>query len=111
MPKKFLPILVLLFVFAGCDGDSAKKSGDGPKPGKVSMGGVSTNEMPSSRKAIVVADKDTAGNAVVSGEELAVLETTKGKIIFRFFKDDAPGHVENFIKLADKGFYNGLTFC
>jgi peptidyl-prolyl cis-trans isomerase B (cyclophilin B) len=45
-----------------------------------------------------------------AGEKIAVLETTKGVIKFRFFEADAPGTCENFIKLAEKKFYDGLTF-
>jgi len=41
----------------------------------------------------------------------AVIELEKGgKIVFKFFPDGAPNTVKNFIKLADKGFYNGLAF-
>ena len=32
------------------------------------------------------------------------------KIEFDLFPDEAPGTVENFEKLANEGFYNGLTF-
>lgn len=44
------------------------------------------------------------------GEKIAVLETTKGVIKFRFFEADAPMTTDNFIKLAEKKFYDGLTF-
>lgn len=44
------------------------------------------------------------------GEKTAVLETTKGVIKFRFFEADAPETAANFIKLADKKFYDGLSF-
>ena len=33
-----------------------------------------------------------------------------GEIKFDFFPDDAPKTVENFVTLARKGFYDGLTF-
>ncbi|MCG3778527.1 MAG: Peptidyl-prolyl cis-trans isomerase B [Nitrospira sp.] len=33
-----------------------------------------------------------------------------GEIVLRFFHDVAPGHVKNFTKLAQAGFYNGTTF-
>ncbi|MFY9719191.1 MAG: peptidylprolyl isomerase [Candidatus Cybelea sp.] len=37
--------------------------------------------------------------------------TTKhGDIVFEFFADDAPLHCAAFIKLAEAGFYDGLTF-
>jgi peptidyl-prolyl cis-trans isomerase B (cyclophilin B) len=40
----------------------------------------------------------------------AVLETKFGNIELRFFPDVAPNHVNNFIELAKKGFYDGTTF-
>ena len=46
-----------------------------------------------------------------SKEPVAVIELAKGgRITFKFFPDGAPNTVANFIKLADKGFYNGLNF-
>lgn len=38
------------------------------------------------------------------------LATNKGKIVFETYDADAPRAVENFITLAQKGFYNSLTF-
>lgn len=32
------------------------------------------------------------------------------KVVIEFFHNEAPGTVENFEKLANEGFYNGLTF-
>lgn len=40
----------------------------------------------------------------------ARIATDKGDIVFTFFPDDAPVHCAAFIKLADGGFYDGLTF-
>ncbi len=40
----------------------------------------------------------------------AVLETVKGTIKFELFEAEAPITTKNFIDLAQKGFYNGLTF-
>lgn len=40
----------------------------------------------------------------------ATLDTTVGTLKLGFFPDKAPGHVENFIKLAEKGFYDGTVF-
>ncbi len=36
--------------------------------------------------------------------------TQLGAIVLRLFYDVAPGHVKNFMKLAQEGFYNGTTF-
>lgn len=40
----------------------------------------------------------------------AELITEKGTMKVKFFEKDAPGTVENFIKLSKEGFYDGLTF-
>lgn len=40
----------------------------------------------------------------------AEIITEKGTLKVKFFEEDAPGTVENFIKLSKDGFYNGITF-
>jgi peptidyl-prolyl cis-trans isomerase B (cyclophilin B) len=40
----------------------------------------------------------------------ATIETEKGTINIQFFDADAPNTVKNFVDLAEKGFYDGLTF-
>jgi cyclophilin family peptidyl-prolyl cis-trans isomerase len=42
--------------------------------------------------------------------KVAELQTSEGEIHIRFFPGEAPGHVRNFIDLAQKGFYNGTKF-
>lgn len=43
-------------------------------------------------------------------ETRAVIETRFGSIELKFFPDVAPNHVNNFIELAKKGFYDNTTF-
>jgi len=43
-------------------------------------------------------------------DQLAVLETNLGTIVIEFFPNDAPKHVDNFIGLAESGFYDGVLF-
>jgi peptidyl-prolyl cis-trans isomerase B (cyclophilin B) len=40
----------------------------------------------------------------------AIIKTKFGDIHIKFYPDVAPRHVENFIKLAKSGFYNGTIF-
>lgn len=40
----------------------------------------------------------------------AEIHTKKGVMKINFFEEDAPNTVNNFITLAQKGFYDGLTF-
>ena len=52
--------------------------------------------------------KDAAAGA---GEHpRAVISTSKGDMTVELWDDVAPGHVENFLKLAGSGFYDGLKF-
>ena len=46
----------------------------------------------------------------MSDRPIAVIETNFGNIVIQLFPDVAPGHVENFVKLAQDGFYDGTTF-
>jgi peptidyl-prolyl cis-trans isomerase B (cyclophilin B) len=41
---------------------------------------------------------------------LAILQTDMGDITLKFHYDVAPHHVENFVNLAAKGFYDGTLF-
>ena len=88
--------LVLVFfigiIFAAC-GESTTappKEGTASSPAKVT-------------KAAAIPE-------LQAGEEIAVIETDFGKIKMRLFSDVAPKHVENFKKLINEGFYNGLAF-
>lgn len=45
-----------------------------------------------------------------AGGTHAVIETDKGVIEFEFYAADSPKAVENFRLLAERGYYNGLTF-
>ena len=40
----------------------------------------------------------------------AEIQTEKGNMKVEFYEEDAPNTVENFIKLSEKGYYDGLTF-
>ena len=44
------------------------------------------------------------------GDPIAVLETSAGTIRLRFFPDEAPLAVENFLTLAKEGYYDGISF-
>ena len=45
-----------------------------------------------------------------NGNEIAVIDTSKGTIRVQLAGNDAPIHVGNFVELAQKGFYDGLKF-
>ena len=42
--------------------------------------------------------------------KIAEIHTPKGVMKIKFYEEDAPNTVANFVKLAESGFYNGLAF-
>ena len=41
---------------------------------------------------------------------IATMQTSAGDVVIELFDEEAPNTVANFRKLADEGFYDGLTF-
>jgi cyclophilin family peptidyl-prolyl cis-trans isomerase len=46
----------------------------------------------------------------VAQQEIAVIETSMGTIEAELYRADAPKTVENFVKLAEKKYFNGVIF-
>jgi peptidyl-prolyl cis-trans isomerase B (cyclophilin B) len=53
---------------------------------------------------------NVTNHSFAQSEQLVVLETNSGTIVIEFFPEDAPKTVENFLNLADSGFYDGVIF-
>ena len=63
----------------------------------------------------IPATNQTNANQTIKQEKktkmkTAVIETNKGTFKFRLYTEKAPLTTANFIKLAEKGFYKGLSF-
>ena len=58
----------------------------------------------------VLACTNSGSTADPQGGRVARIETPKGTIRFRLYEKETPITTGNFIGLADRGFYNGLTF-
>jgi peptidyl-prolyl cis-trans isomerase B (cyclophilin B) len=54
--------------------------------------------------------QDAKPDAKADAKQVAVLKTNLGEMVLEFWPDVAPKHVENFITLANKGFYDGTAF-
>jgi peptidylprolyl isomerase len=53
---------------------------------------------------------NTNGGVFAMEDQIVVLETTQGNIEIKLMPEAAPKTCENFTKLAEKGYYNGLIF-
>jgi len=87
--------LSVIVLSAGCKGKTARVSKPEPKKEEV------VEESPK---------KDEAQPAKPQTGNIAVIQTEKGIIKFKFYPNDAPKTVDNFIKLTKSGFYNGTKF-
>src|SRR3989344_3754202 len=52
----------------------------------------------------------TSNSPEAKKSPMITIDTNYGKIVFETYDMDAPNTVKNFVTLAEKGFYNGLTF-
>lgn len=82
-------------------------------------GNKSSNNVNSDKKVAVKAtdEENQMSNkfpGILSDDKIrnkkAVIKTNKGVIEFELYADKAPKTVSNFVYLAEKGFYDGLTF-
>jgi cyclophilin family peptidyl-prolyl cis-trans isomerase len=55
-------------------------------------------------------DERGSSRATVHRMTTATLHTNHGAIALELFDEDAPTTVENFVKLSEDGFYDGITF-
>ena len=53
---------------------------------------------------------DAKSSSQVKKSNMITIDTNYGKIVFETYNTDAPNTVVNFVTLANKGFYNGLSF-
>jgi cyclophilin family peptidyl-prolyl cis-trans isomerase len=102
MKMRFAVVFAALaLVGAGC------ASGSVPQPTSVVPVDASGTQPTAEVPAAVV----TQPPAPVDAQHMiATLHTTKGEVVLEFFPDLAPHAVENFIKLAKSGFYDGVKF-
>jgi len=57
-----------------------------------------------------VNNMETAVPAKENTKIFALMKTNMGDIKLELFKDDAPNTVDNFVQLAESGFYDGVKF-
>ncbi len=102
----------LLLALGGCSGNTTTSgnSSDGTSPDAT---GTQAGEKPQVNPEVKHDTEHKIGyqlEAPSDGEEIAVLHTSMGDITWRFFPENAPKAVENFITLAKEGKYNNIIF-
>ena len=104
--------LALAVVLCGCSQSDSGTSGtvdnstaSGSTTTATTTGSSTTGSTPAAANL-----PDPQTRQPKDGDDVAVMETSMGKIVLMFFPDKAPHHVENFTTLAKKGFYDGTKF-
>lgn len=93
--SKLYFVLFICLLIGGCDSNPSTSS---------TSSRTKSSSKPSVKKAPPIP-------ALQPGDEIVVIETEGfGKVKLQLFSDIAPKHVENFKKLINQGFYNGLAF-
>lgn len=114
MKKKSIILIALMIimscVLAGCNTET--KNDDLIKGNDDVIEQTSGDiENVSGESNIMKPDRDSNRYANVEQNPVATIEMSDGKIIkLELYPKIAPESVENFIELANSGFYNGLTF-
>lgn len=117
MRQKCLSTLVLLsvFIFAGCQSsDSSSSASKAPAEPLGKVEAPATIEAPAIVKAPKVVEEVKALEVVkapmVVRDVKIVMETDKGTIEATIFATKTPVTAANFLNLAKRGYYDGLTF-
>lgn len=76
----------------------------------VLMAGAAWADDPEAKAPAAKPAAKAAKPAAKPADEVAVFETSKGRMVAEFWEKDAPQTVANFKKLARQGFYNGTGF-
>lgn len=95
--KNLLFSFFLLALFVGCKSSGSANKFSDANDNQANINKTENTVMPDSIKA-------------PKGTEVAVIKTNMGTIEVKFFFKESPKAVENFIDLAKKGYYDGLTF-
>jgi peptidylprolyl isomerase len=69
-----------------------------------------TETKPEKTEQKAEAKKETSKVNLPKGKEYVVMELKDGLVVIELYRDVAPKTVDNFIKLVNDGFYNGLNF-
>jgi cyclophilin family peptidyl-prolyl cis-trans isomerase len=103
--RKVLILLVTLFLITGVTGCSSATDDE-----QKSETAKKQTEEKAEGEVLEPLKEFTGPEYVDPKGKIAVIETSMGTFKVEFFPEVAPNTVQSFIHLANKGFYNGLTF-
>jgi len=110
MKKTFLIVILCLFIIplVGC----TKTNEDETKPRVLSGGEVSLIGYNDNTNQNINQNNSNNNQEPMENENItqATFKTNLGDITVKFYGEDSPKTVANFVKLAKEGFYDGIKF-
>ncbi len=108
-------MLLAIFALSGCVSDKALETKNEAEEVKklVEESSKQLNkkmENTLTEKSTATAPTEAEVKEYTEKYDSAVIKTSLGDITIKFYNEDSPKTVANFMKLADEGFYNGLIF-
>ena len=100
-------VTVILLAVAGCGGKTEQPGENSAQTGEQNSQTGAQGEQTTGQEN---EESTPFDESVLKGKKVGIIETKYGKIYIELFTDGAPNTVENFKKLAEQGFYDGLTF-
>ena len=99
-----ITLLMATVLLPGCSGsDDTGEPDDTPTP--------TENQTPTLDPTITATPTPTPTETVApSGNPVAIIHTNMGDIKIELFRDKVPATVDNFVNLANDGFYDGIIF-
>jgi peptidyl-prolyl cis-trans isomerase B (cyclophilin B) len=98
---------VVLLSLTACGTDSKDNTANGDT---ATNDGAATTEQKDDGQKVESGDYPQLSSEVAENERLVEMNTSMGSIKIKLFPEHAPKAVENFIKLSEDGYYNGVIF-
>lgn len=107
---KIAVVLLIFFVIAVYEIDIAMHKNTGASQKSAAKVAQTDGKKDAGAADNQQAHQDDKNAVDQSANETVLMETSKGNIKLELYPKDAPKTVENFLKLNDQGFYNGIQF-
>ncbi len=115
MKKWICLAMAAMLLFAGCSSGAsssatatAEESGSGQT--EETQNSVDEETAKYTESLLQSSDEMPQLEEPKSGDQVATITTSKGDVVIKLCPEQAPKAVENFVTLAEEGYYNGLTF-
>lgn len=95
---------------SGSSGATAVEEGESTQQTEETQNSVDEETAKYTESLLQTSDAMPQLDPIQSGDQVATITTSKGDVVIKLCPEQAPKAVENFVTLAEEGYYDGLTF-